>query len=122
MSYEPTTWKAGDTVTSAKLNKMEQGIVSNSNEPLIVTMQINDEIHTFNKTWKEVNDAFMAGRPVIVNVEDDYYGRISHGYVVSTSSEINQYSSNYECRYFWNGSIEQHTCTEEEGYPECSYV
>lgn len=26
MSYEPTNWKAGDTITSAKLNKIEQGI------------------------------------------------------------------------------------------------
>ena len=28
MSYEPTNWKAGDVVTSAKLNKMEQGIAA----------------------------------------------------------------------------------------------
>ncbi len=28
MSYIPTNWKAGDTVTSAKLNKMEQGIAN----------------------------------------------------------------------------------------------
>lgn len=31
MSYEPTQWKAGDTVTSAKLNKMEQGIAGGAN-------------------------------------------------------------------------------------------
>ena len=28
MSYTPTNWKAGDTVTSTKLNKMEQGIAA----------------------------------------------------------------------------------------------
>ncbi len=28
MSYEPTRWQTGDTVTSAKLNKMEQGIAN----------------------------------------------------------------------------------------------
>ncbi len=28
MSYEPTNWQAGDTVTSAKLNKIEQGIAN----------------------------------------------------------------------------------------------
>lgn len=28
MSYTPTNWKAGDVVTSAKLNKMEQGIAA----------------------------------------------------------------------------------------------
>lgn len=28
MSYTPTNWKAGDIVTSAKLNKIEQGIAA----------------------------------------------------------------------------------------------
>lgn len=26
MSYDPTTWNAGDVITAEKLNKMEQGI------------------------------------------------------------------------------------------------
>ena len=30
MSYEPTVWKSGDVITSAKLNKIENGIASNS--------------------------------------------------------------------------------------------
>lgn len=30
MSYEPTNWKAGDTVTSAKLNKLENGLAAAS--------------------------------------------------------------------------------------------
>jgi len=29
MSYTPTVWKAGDTVTSTKLNKLENGIANN---------------------------------------------------------------------------------------------
>lgn len=29
MSYTPTTWQSGDKITSAKLNKIEQGIVNN---------------------------------------------------------------------------------------------
>lgn len=28
MSYTPTTWQSGDKITSAKLNKIEQGIVN----------------------------------------------------------------------------------------------
>lgn len=36
MSYEPTQWKAGDTVTSAKLNKMEQGIASAGGANILV--------------------------------------------------------------------------------------
>ena len=40
MSYTPTQWKAGDTVTSAKLNKMEQGIV-NGNSSLKIELDEN---------------------------------------------------------------------------------
>ena len=56
MSYEPTEWKAGDTVTSAKLNKIEQGIKNNiliAN--LIPTGQVNEGY--LDKTWQEIYDA-----------------------------------------------------------------
>ena len=60
MSYEPTNWKAGDTVTSAKLNKLEQGI--SSNEPLVVHITNNYEngvvsSKTMDKTWRQIRNA-----------------------------------------------------------------
>lgn len=51
MSYEPTTWEAGDVVTSAKLNKMEQGIASNG----ILIVHVTSG--TLDKTWQEIHDA-----------------------------------------------------------------
>ena len=36
MSYNPTTWHTGDVVTSAKLNNIEQGIVSAGLDAVIV--------------------------------------------------------------------------------------
>ena len=39
MSYTPTAWKNGDTITAEKLNKIEEGIEDSSSggaEPLIV--------------------------------------------------------------------------------------
>lgn len=36
MSYTPTNWSAGDTVTSAKLNKMEQGIANAGGANILV--------------------------------------------------------------------------------------
>lgn len=36
MTYEPTQWKAGDTVTSAKLNKIEQGIAGAGGANILV--------------------------------------------------------------------------------------
>ena len=53
MSYEPTTWKDGDLVTSAKLNKLEQGI-ANGGGILIVHA---DENGVLDKTWQEIYDA-----------------------------------------------------------------
>lgn len=41
MSYTPTNWKAGDTVTSTKLNKMEQGIAL-SNLNTAIEINYND--------------------------------------------------------------------------------
>ena len=28
MSYEPTVWQCGDTITAEKLNKLEQGVAN----------------------------------------------------------------------------------------------
>lgn len=52
MAYEPTNWKAGDVVTSAKLNKLEQGVSSSS----MMNVHIN-ELGALDKTWQEIYDA-----------------------------------------------------------------
>ncbi len=51
MSYTPTQWKAGDTVTSAKLNKMEQGIANGG----IMAIHANEN-GVLDKTWQEIHD------------------------------------------------------------------
>ena len=117
MSYEPTQWSAGDTVTSAKLNKIEQGIVSNSNEPLIVTLQKEGVVQTFNKTWKEVHDAFMAGRPIIVEFDSGYETFYSHVICVRTLDD----NSSYVCTFISYNQIESYDCNQENGYPSYSY-
>ena len=61
MSYEPTNWKAGDTVTSAKLNKIEQGIVGNIASNTLIVTYYND---LTDKTWQEIADAVLNGQCV----------------------------------------------------------
>lgn len=60
MSYEPTVWKAGDTVTSAKLNKLEQGVANGGSGSGVISMTItqndNTITYTVNKTWQEIWD------------------------------------------------------------------
>lgn len=50
--YESNTWKAGDTVTSAKLNNIEEGIL-NSSGTFVVNM---DSEGYLDKTWQEIQD------------------------------------------------------------------
>lgn len=60
MSYEPTNWKAGDTVTSAKLNKLEQGVASSGGGGMFMvhgTFSEDTGAITLDKTWREIYDA-----------------------------------------------------------------
>lgn len=96
MSYTPTTWAAGDTITSAKLNKLEQGIRNNSSWiiPIIeIENEVEDDENTIVQkgqnsgseiysyqlgdgtiTYKMIEDALNAGQMVffkILSVEGD---------------------------------------------------
>ena len=71
MSYEPTNWKAGDTVTSVKLNKLEQGVARAG----VLVVGIDDETGALDKTWQEIHD---AGFTVVKH--DNVHGTII-GYV-----------------------------------------
>lgn len=60
MSYTPTNWKAGDTVTSAKLNKIEQGIVNAEGANILVANCILDSSNTSEDTSGGVRSAASA--------------------------------------------------------------
>lgn len=51
MSYEPTIWRTGDTVTAEKLNKIEQAIVSD-----------DKSIDEINQTMREYVDQKLNER------------------------------------------------------------
>ena len=90
MSYTPTEWKSGDTVTSAKLNKMEQGINTaiNSGNVLMVNVTYDDEDNaTLDKTWKEIYDAMLIGSVIIIENDNN---RMFHDNVISA------YYDNYD--------------------------
>lgn len=78
MAYEPTVWKSGDVVTSAKLNKIEQGI---ANAILKVNITIDEQtgVATLDKTWQEILDANYA---VIASPNESNEG---FGFIMVTS-------------------------------------
>lgn len=69
MAYEPTNWKSGDVVTSAKLNKLEQG-VAGAGGILVVHATKEGDISTLDKTWQEIHDAFFDEGRIVALVEE----------------------------------------------------
>ena len=65
MSYTPTNWQTGDTVTAERLNKMEQGIAAAA-DPFIVTLTptAQDYSGTMDKTPEEIDEAYRTGRRI----------------------------------------------------------
>jgi len=68
MSYEPTTWKAGDTVTSEKLNKIENGF--STIVPFIIEAVVEDGSFslTTSVTYNDVMTVLNQGRIVMLHV------------------------------------------------------
>ena len=69
MSYTPTNWQTGDTITAEKLNNMESGI-ENANEPLFVTLTPTgaDLSGTMNKSPQEIAEAVVSGKRIFIAV------------------------------------------------------
>ena len=70
MSYEPTVWKDGDLVTSAKLNKLEQGVangVANGVNFEVINMELSDQgTLSLDKTAGEIIDILKSGKHILV--------------------------------------------------------
>lgn len=56
MSYEPTVWKDGDLVTSAKLNKLEQGVANGGGNNIVMGVMDENNNLTLESTWQEIWD------------------------------------------------------------------
>lgn len=67
MSYEPTVWKDGDLVTSAKLNKLEQGVANGGNfEVINMELVWNTGSLSLDKTAGEIIDILKSGKHILV--------------------------------------------------------
>lgn len=101
MSYEPTNWQAGDTVTSAKLNKIEQGIKNNILVANLIYDDYENGIMHLDKTWQEIYDADFC----IVNTTSQE-GDIAVNFVI-VKSPANERVSEYTIAVFSPGSTDQ---------------
>ena len=82
MSYTPTEWNCGDTITADKMNKIEQGIADccgGGAEPLEVTIRaIYDEAedittYTSDMTYEDIYDWMGTRNPYRPNENTDVY-------------------------------------------------
>lgn len=107
MSYTPTTWAAGDTVTAVKLNKLEQGIASGG------VLVVHYENGALDKTWQEIHDAVASGQFIVIQNEND--DGIFWNYISSVESS----GGDYYVSVFWSGSISKSDLTTDSpnGYP-----
>ena len=80
MTYTPTQWKDGDLVTSAKLNKLEQGVAAGGGAFIVHSMATYDEEEEewtygpLDKTWNEISEAAENG-PVILITDRGEQGK-----------------------------------------------
>lgn len=69
MSYTPTEWECGDTITAAKMNKIEQGIAdAGGAEPFFVNETVDDNYgnYVLDKTAQEITNAINAGKLIYI--------------------------------------------------------
>lgn len=58
MSYTPTNWNTGDTITAAAMNKIENGIANAGGGDFFV---VTESDGTLDKTWTEIYTALSNG-------------------------------------------------------------
>ena len=76
MSYVKTVWETGDTITSAKLNKAEQGIYDNSFIP-----QVDGTVDENNAVTLDPNKFYVFGEEAEIDVS----------FAAGAEGEVNEY-------------------------------
>ena len=93
MSYTPTQWQTGDTITAQALNNMESGI-ENANEPFIVTLTPTSEDFsgTMDKTPQEIYNAYKANRQICAKILGIYSDEYTDLWAFMTSAVLREYT------------------------------
>ena len=108
MSYTKNIWKSGDTVTSAKLNNMEEGIAAASNGVFVV----NDNEGVLDKTYAEIVAAAANNIVILKLLDDDDMTGIAY---LNVYGLIN---NKYLCIFYCAYSQAQYFANSENEYPE----
>lgn len=91
MSYTPTNWQTGDTVTAEKLNKMKSGIAAAAAGPFVITCTptAQDFSGVMDKTPLEIREAYDSNKKIVF--------RLAVGNTYFLATEFNAYNNgNYD--------------------------
>ena len=130
MAYTPTQWSPGDSITSAKLNKIENGIANNNGGIFWVTGTVSEgsssggaesgfsspsvPLVTLNKTMREIIEAgeskivVIKFQPTSSYLTIDYYS--GYGYRNNTYSLFTSSSSAFT---FYAASLDDYPTNQE---------
>ena len=109
MSYTPTSWSTGDTITAAAMNKIENGIANAGGGDILYDIGVEDG--TLDKTWTEIYTAHSGGK--IVRIVQGAEGFAETQYVIATVSDNGTYFV-----YFAGGGAAWYQTSSANGYPE----
>ena len=101
MAYEPTQWRSGDTITSERLNKMEQGIAGSGDVYVLHTTQTvtpaeNEGVPTITYSSVELREDGLPMWLIVDNMTDGNNNTTFAGvkYLISYDNEFFDYSEN----------------------------
>ena len=114
MSYTPTEWKNGDTITAEKLNKIEEGIADGG---VLIVTKTDDVEHTqitLSKTWQEIYDAVISGKQILLDNSDS--GNISLNFLtdIYTINDSGQYNVHFS-------TVDEYYAYSADSYPAYYY-
>ena len=118
MSYTPTQWQTGDTITAEKLNNMESGI-ENANEPFIVTLTptAQDYSGVMDKTVAEIDAAYRMGQKIVFRVYTSatMYMEIDCTYRASDGHAYPSFDASFATNSPIDAFVFIHTLTTDNG-------
>ena len=113
MSYTPTTWVTGDTVTATKLNKIEHGIANSSSYDAEIYIYHDDnssndyEVSILSGSFTSISQ--MVSNDIPPNILVRICDYLSHGRAVTSAVAI--YYSNFNVSVPYINFVMQVPCT-----------
>jgi len=113
MAYEKTVWQAGDTVTAAKLNKLENGVATGGALYIPITINVDEQMASIDYSYNEIAAFINNGATIIFTMEVN--DGISFFYVSYMAIESGHYLvGTNEGPVFYSESADEHLTASQD--------